>query len=404
MLLALLVGLPSCVLATTTAKKITITDRGDVCNSSPTLFSIHFPQCPVQRDRLIQHALPCALPPRAGLCPTKCLTAHEADKLYCTYTSRTFAAGRGISIITSPQNMETFRNVPAFADAEVPAWANQNSSLPCREVEIPGKGRGLVASKMLHRGDRILASTPLVLLHLRSRQPLDGPNFLELKKAAVDGLPSRTKKLFWDLGKSFAAALCQCHDGHATADLAKRINHDCRPNAAYFFDPETFTHHVHALTTIPTGTEITVSYIDPSMLRRRRRDELFSTWGFRCSCSSCTAHPALTTESDDRLEELASLQEQLEEEWPTAPPEMAETLISLHEQERLHGPISWAYQLAALTHCANGNYWTTKKYARLAIEVGTLDVGFGIQEDDQLRVLAERPKQEACWQRRMLVD
>ena len=41
-----------------------------------------------------------------------------------------------------------------------------------------------------------------------------------------------------------------------------RMNHDCRPNADYYFDPQTFTHNIHAVRPIMPGEEITVSYIE----------------------------------------------------------------------------------------------------------------------------------------------
>lgn len=43
--------------------------------------------------------------------------------------------------------------------------------------------------------------------------------------------------------------------------LVSRMNHDCRPNAAYHFDPETAMMEVHAVRPIAAGEEITVSYI-----------------------------------------------------------------------------------------------------------------------------------------------
>lgn len=40
-----------------------------------------------------------------------------------------------------------------------------------------------------------------------------------------------------------------------------RINHACRPNAAYHFNPESAKMEVHAVRSIAAGEEITVSYI-----------------------------------------------------------------------------------------------------------------------------------------------
>jgi SET domain-containing protein len=40
------------------------------------------------------------------------------------------------------------------------------------------------------------------------------------------------------------------------------MNHDCRPNADYYFDPETLAQHIHAIRPIAAGEEITISYIE----------------------------------------------------------------------------------------------------------------------------------------------
>lgn len=40
------------------------------------------------------------------------------------------------------------------------------------------------------------------------------------------------------------------------------MNHDCRPNAAYYFDPQSFAQHVYAARAVAAGEEITVSYIE----------------------------------------------------------------------------------------------------------------------------------------------
>lgn len=47
-----------------------------------------------------------------------------------------------------------------------------------------------------------------------------------------------------------------------TSRLVSRLNHDCRPNADYHWDPETLTQHIHAVRPIAAGEEITVSYME----------------------------------------------------------------------------------------------------------------------------------------------
>jgi hypothetical protein len=152
------------------------------------------------------------------------------------------------------------------------------------------------------------------------------------------------------------------------------MNHDCRPNAHYYFDWRTMTHHVHALRTITVGEELTISYIDPVQPVSQRKEYLKSSWGFECDCSSCTAPPSVATESDNRIDEILELQEKLadtESQYVDAPG-MAETLVSLYAQERLDGPIADAYTFAAHEYNGVGDKWRARQYAYKALEAGLL--------------------------------
>lgn len=169
---------------------------------------------------------------------------------------------------------------------------------------------------------------------------------------------------------------------------AQRLNHDCRPNSHYYFDPYTFTQHVHALRTIHPGEELTISYINPAQDRTARQDGLHESWGFHCSCSLCTQPLPQTSASDARIEQIAELRVDLEDYSPEseACPAMAELLVSLYEQERMWGPIAEAYALAAIEYNGVGDVWMAQRYARLAVEAGLL---YGGPHDEDVRVMQE---------------
>ncbi|KAL7911963.1 SET domain-containing protein [Trichoderma velutinum] len=338
---------------------------------------------------------------------------HKGTETFCAFSSKTFAGGRGISILTTSNRVENLRQLPAFVDDNALSGVNEQPSPPFEEKELPGRGRGLIANKMLHRGDRIFAHTPILMLDGEIFGELETEEWLELEHAAVNHLPPKTKKMFSALygdpvtdpvsdridTNAFVLEL----DGvsyYAVFPETARLNHDCRPNAAYFFDKQTLTHYVHAMTDITPGTEITITYIDPHMSRQDRLKKLSSLWGFECSCSLCSLHSDLAHESDERLDQINTIRERLQD-WETAPPQMALALVSLYEQERLHAPSSLAYWYAALTSCAEGLYWDTIRYARLAIELGMLDYGFKDEDFQLMRNLAKEPETETCWLTRL---
>ncbi|ORY02653.1 hypothetical protein BCR34DRAFT_493031, partial [Clohesyomyces aquaticus] len=181
------------------------------------------------------------------------------------------------------------------------------------------------------------------------------------------------------------------------------LNHDCRPNAAYFFDEETLTHYVHATQDIFPGEEITITYINNAQVRSKRMAALKMNWGFDCSCSSCSAHPALTAESDDRVQQIATLEEELDY-WTSdtdATPEMAETLISLMIQERLYASLGSAYRLAAMAYSSFGDKWNAIRYARLSVEYSALDNGFRDKDVYAMKQLATDPEMQWSWRKRV---
>ncbi len=40
------------------------------------------------------------------------------------------------------------------------------------------------------------------------------------------------------------------------------MNHDCRPNADYHYDPDTLAQYIYAVRPIAAGEEITISYLE----------------------------------------------------------------------------------------------------------------------------------------------
>jgi hypothetical protein len=107
-------------------------------------------------------------------------------------------------------------------------------------------------------------------------------------------------------------------------------------------------------------------------------------------------HPSLTQASDARLGQIEALTNHLEDE-QTASPQIARTLISLYKQERLYASLGDAYRLAALTFCAEGHHWSTIQHALLAIEFGMLNDGFGSEDVELMKSLAEQPERQSCW-------
>lgn len=345
----------------------------------------------------------------------ECFSNENTEDAYCLFSDQSFANGRGIFIITTEPLAYSMLQKQAFQNPKSLHRSNQHANPPFEQHEFPIKGRGLVANKTLFRGDQIFASTPLLIVD-SGVYKLDESERLNLLYRGVDSLPEPSQKLFWELldhfkgdpvddrinTNNFEVVVDDISQAALFPEIAM-LNHDCRPNAAYFWDEETMTHHVHAMRTIQPGEEITISYIDSERNRAHRMKRLEKSWGFKCSCSACTAHPSLTAESDTRLQQITDLVHTLNDWTPSsaATPEMAEAVVSMYDQERL-----WAYQATAYKHAAEvyssfGNKYMAIKYARLSVEFSILDKGFSDRDVKEMRNMAKEPEMSWSWNKRV---
>jgi hypothetical protein len=182
------------------------------------------------------------------------------------------------------------------------------------------------------------------------------------------------------------------------------MNHDCRPNAHYYFDPLTLVQHVHALRTILPGEEITISYIDPAQPSQTRKDALHTSWGFPCSCNACNAADPIREASDQRIEEIQRLQAMLADYTASSEVrdsrqgvQIAEVLVELYKIEGMIGPLAEAYAFAAIEYSSAMKKWEAIRYAHLALEAGLL---YGGPRDDDVvavRELLDGPEKHWSW-------
>ncbi|KAH8711896.1 hypothetical protein GQ44DRAFT_429944 [Phaeosphaeriaceae sp. PMI808] len=344
-----------------------------------------------------------------------CFANEETPEPYCTFSDQSFASGRGIFIVTTKPFAYAMLEKPAFTNPKVLENVNKYENPPFELRQFPGRGRGLVANKTLHRGDQLFASTPILITDSDAYE-LSTSERLALLYRGVETLPSDTQTKFWALLGHFDDDPVEDRintnnfdltiDGVSQQGLFPEIamlNHDCRPNAAYFFDEEMMTHYLHAVRDILPGEEITITYIDNEKDKKTRMAKLEKNWGFKCACSTCTAHKSLAVESDSRLYQITDVV-QILDDWTStsmATPEVAELLISLYVQERLDASLGLAYKHAAETYSSFGKKWEAIKYARLSAEMSMLDKGFRDGDVQEMKKMGENPEMTWSWKKRV---
>ncbi|KAH8673929.1 hypothetical protein BX600DRAFT_547574 [Xylariales sp. PMI_506] len=362
---------------------------------------------------------------------TPCVYNVNETRNFCVYSNPDFANGRGISVLTSPDRAVGIAQSRALADPSVFANMrdlNAPDSPRWRVEAIPGKDYGLVATRNLEIGEHIMSTTASLMIDYNVFYELLEEDVHAMQVEAVNYFPPKHRSLFMNLSthdevdgieervdkiiltNSFDIAdtdvlpeeLQQDNNFYTVFPDISRLNHDCRPNADYYFDPESMTQHIHVVRPIAAGEEITISYINTYQTREERLARLDLSWHFSCSCSLCTLDDHQAAASDARLRQITEIRSQLSDWEPSSPatPAMAELLISLYEQERLWLTIYEAYAFAAIEYNGAGEPWLATKYARLAIKHGLAASGPGDYDVNEMKALAKDPWAHWSWMTR----
>ncbi|EKM51476.1 uncharacterized protein PHACADRAFT_102067, partial [Phanerochaete carnosa HHB-10118-sp] len=211
-------------------------------------------------------------------------------------------------------------------------WQPEEQHVPFTVVDIPGKGKGAVATRDIPQGELIFRERPLFIL------PAQGsPGSVIL--SALASLSPRQHDAFYNLSyvnfpdhvvpnmpsyhEEMALAIFQTNgisaadDGVGLFPSTARLNHGCSGafNAVYNWRPSEATLVVHALKNIKEGEvrtdrasqELLTTYLDTKRSRDSRREILRAHYGFTCQCSVCSLPDGESERSDDRLRKMVEL-------------------------------------------------------------------------------------------------
>ncbi|KAE8442053.1 hypothetical protein EG329_003910 [Mollisiaceae sp. DMI_Dod_QoI] len=336
----------------------------------------------------------------------ECIHSEDSTEEYCVYTNNSFAHGRGISFFASPKIAARIAELSAFTDHAIHDNVNTFDDAPWEIRNIPGRGNGLFATRLLHRGDHIISDTPVGVFQSDAFF-LDYPIGYRYLHTAFDRLPDVTKDIVMRTAahspgdpymerintNAFAGDFEGAPHFFLYPETAL-MNHDCRPNTLYYHDTSSLIHATYASRTILPGEEITITYTNILQPRSERRSVLKQSWGFHCQCSLCSRSDSDIEESDARIKKISDLQTHLSD-WTSnsiATPAMAEQLLELYDQEGVHAAKGLGHMLAALTYNAAGDVSQAKKHARLAIEAGVVTDGSRETDENDMEALTANPK------------
>ena len=189
--------------------------------ASPSLASTSsfFTQCPnAPQVALGQNPIAsCPLPGLIGVIPElesttiqwtyppRCLGPESlkpnTTRFDCLFTSSEFRNGHGISIIGPASITADLIAQGAFVDRPDPPVAiKREAGGPAyRVVDVPGKGKGVVAARKIKRGEILMVDLPAVLVSTGFIMETKPHHRRRLMKAAFSQLPEKTRKAVYGL-------------------------------------------------------------------------------------------------------------------------------------------------------------------------------------------------------------
>ncbi|CCE29286.1 uncharacterized protein CPUR_02979 [Claviceps purpurea 20.1] len=272
--------------------------------------------------------------------------------------------------------------------------------------DIPGKGKGLVATRNIPKGTRILSEQPLITIptdldHEEGRRSIcrqlealsndQRRAFLSLHNAYpcndmedsdktkdADKVKDAAEQ-YLDIFSTNALPMCEDdQDNGSIFPMGCRINHDCESNAAHTWNAGIHRHTVHAIRDIDAGEEITLSYVRLLAKREARQRRYKTCYGFTCRCRVCSLPDEQSKERDRSLKQIVSLEDLFDAECRTDP---LDALGYVHAQARIYSELgrecesAWVHARAATLTVAYGDLARTRVFAERAVTLWTIACG-----------------------------
>ncbi|KAK3293110.1 uncharacterized protein B0H64DRAFT_363456 [Chaetomium fimeti] len=326
---------------------------------------------------------------------------------WCVFTHAASPRAHGVSIVSTPDDAPDPRNHALDA----PFFAPEKLLLPRPYAvrDVPGKGKGVVATRRIAKGRVVLVDWVSVLAAVEYPGDVLRGEVQELLRVAgerlggervVEGLARQgNRRVGGDAdGEGEGVEMSEMEDVMLTnsfavtvggkeymglfADLA-RFNHACKPNAFINFSQKTLAMTIWSARNIEVGEEITITYSAAGLTSEERHESLENIWGFKCQCSLCTSEPAALHASDDRRRGIRTLQDKVIElaqkgDFHEAV-EASERLFTLVEQEGLTEQMGGMYEVPARLYYHIGNLEKALEYtlqARHEID------GYGVPDEN----------------------
>ncbi|KAK2459653.1 hypothetical protein APHAL10511_008298 [Amanita phalloides] len=279
-------------------------------------------------------------------------------------------------------------------------------------VDLPGKGKGLVATRDIKQGELLIREKPLFLVpsqlsssptqfiweKVQSLIPADRAAYMALSYVHLPKGADPQKQPEEVALAIFQTNAVSAGEGVGIFPRMARLNHGCAGsfNSVYSWREDEGVLVVHALKNISMGQELLTTYMNTKQPRTQRRAYLAEHYGFECSCSVCSLPEEESRASDERLTAMTSLYARLAswENGKIGGREAGETAREIwrvgeeegywSERGRLAGDMAW---VAA----AHSDYDAVQGWANVAAQWYTYELGADSSQARDMAEIAQAP-------------
>ncbi|KAJ6557236.1 hypothetical protein DFH09DRAFT_922936, partial [Mycena vulgaris] len=289
---------------------------------------------------------------------------------------------------------------------------------PFAVVDLPRKGKGLVATRDIDQGELVIQESPLFVVPksisespaafisrmLQSVSPADRDAFLNLSYVNFpEGLDPDTHPDEVSLEK-FQTNAVATGDGVGIFPRMARLNHGCSSafNVVYTWRQREQALFVHALKNIRKGQELLTTYTDTKRTKKERREFLSQQYGFRCTCAVCSLDEAASKASDKRLTTISHYYAHLAT-WGNNAINGVEAITTINSIWKLgdeEGYWSERGRLAAdgaWIAASHSDASAARLWAQLAIKWYTYELGAESELVSEVRSTAGHPETHPAW-------
>lgn len=162
---------------------------------------------------------------------------------FCVYSNRAVSKHPWAILCTSPEAARDLQAYFHIAPNDQPLLEQR----PYHVAEMPGKGRGLIASRKIHKGERIISEDAILALPIRAHLELPPDKRADLYDMVLENLPPEARDEFLSqVGDDVTTVInrngFEIHTSRDDDDFRyvgafpeqALINHDCRPKSVLY--------------------------------------------------------------------------------------------------------------------------------------------------------------------------